>query len=106
MEHRCGRRREIGTPIRVRRPDGLAASGRLRNTSLSGALVESDLSVKVLSYIEIELSVRQWNPIFVEAQVVRSTAGGVFAIEWSELAPAIVQRLVIGQEHAGAVSPG
>jgi hypothetical protein len=59
MEHRCGHRREIVREVRVLRPDGVSAPGCLRNISLSGALVHSELSLGLLSYVQIAFTVKR-----------------------------------------------
>lgn len=81
-------------------PGGVAASGQLRNISLSGALVQSSLPVALFGRIRFRLAPPggprkgKWT---TEAQVVRLDGNG-FAVEWCEFAPLLARALIRNAE--------
>ena len=78
-------------------PGGVAASGQLRNISISGALVQSSLPVALFGRIWLRVAPPpggsgkgKW---LAEAQVVRLEGNG-FAVEWCEFAPLLARALI------------
>jgi hypothetical protein len=94
MEHRWGNRHEVSQSVRVATRSGVLSLGLITNVSMSGAFVVSPLAAGLFSYVKIQFN-SAWNgrPTMLEGQVVRKEATG-FAIEWRELAPAVVEALV------------
>ena len=71
------------------------ARGHITNVSMSGAFIEAPLPVSLLSYVRVQFnSALDGRPTMVEGQVVRRDPTG-FGLEWRELAPEIVDALVI-----------
>ena len=77
-------------------PGVVAASGQLRNISISGALVQSSLPVALLGRIRFRVTAAggtgkgKW---MADAQVVRLEGNG-FAVEWCEFAPQLARALL------------
>jgi hypothetical protein len=96
MEHRWGLRREVEQAVHLWAPGGIAASGQLRNISISGALVRSSLPVALFGRIRFRVATPggpgkgKW---LAEAQVVRLERNG-FAVEWCEFAPLLARALI------------
>jgi hypothetical protein len=83
MDHRWGRRIDCGASVGIAGPAGLRGAGRMRDVSMSGALVETELPLPVHAAVEIEM-VRAHGPgARLAGIVVRSDADGV-GIEWRE----------------------
>jgi PilZ domain-containing protein len=88
MEHRWGRRLEIGGRVQLRGV-GSAVAGQLRNLSISGAFIETRLSVPPSTRLTIEWDVKWYGrteSCRIAAYVVRSDASGI-AVEWCDVAP-------------------
>jgi hypothetical protein len=86
MEHRFGRRIPCSAPLRVTAASGAAARGRMRDVSMSGAFIETSLSLPLHSQITIEVLREDGSGDKPRsACVVRSDATG-FGIEWLETA--------------------
>jgi hypothetical protein len=79
MEHRWGTRIDLDAPAEISTMDGFAASGSVRNASVSGAFVETRARFPLLARIAVHpLAHRdEW----LDACVVRVESRGV-AIEW------------------------
>jgi hypothetical protein len=90
MEHRCGYRRIVNVPVRVRTRGGLAGQATLCEVSLSGARLVSSVPLPILSTVLVQFAVRRAEGppqrVTLEAEVVRQTDTG-FALEWVEFAP-------------------
>jgi hypothetical protein len=90
MEHRCGYRRIVNVPTRVRTRSGLVGQGTLCEVSLSGARLNCSLPLPILSVVLVQFAVRRADAApkraTLEAEVVRQTDTG-FALEWTEFAP-------------------
>ena len=96
MEHRWGRRCEFRYDVRLRTVLGAVVSARVRDISLSGAYLESRVSIAVMQPIEVELSDRvegRARARTVSASVVRRDASGI-GVEWSDFAPEPVCELL------------
>ena len=107
MEHRCGYRRQASAAIVIRTPDGLAASGRLRDISASGALIVSHLPAPLHGQVLVQLTAgprkNHRSAVVIRGQVVRHMPGG-FAIEWADFSPPAVRALLrqIAAEESAA----
>lgn len=98
MEHRWGGRKPMGTKVRLVAWPGAIGAGTLRDVSLSGAFVETDLSLPLLARVAVD-------PQFdrrasgetqgIHAFVVRQEADGL-GMEWCEFAPEAVLEWVRG----------
>jgi len=94
MEHRWGNRHEVSRSVRVAMHSGVVGRGVIRNVSTSGAFVEAPLPVNLFTYVKVQFnSALDGRPMMVEGQVVRKEPTG-FAVEWRELAPAVLEALV------------
>jgi len=107
MEHRWGRRVEADTPVRLTCRPYAVGSGRIRNLSVSGAFIETPLELPLLARVNV--IVAEWaeesfsEPDEIVACVVRTDVDGI-AVEWCELAPAAVVRL-LGETVAARAVP-
>src|SRR5260370_42610783 len=94
IEHRWGRRFRVNIPVRAA-VSSSEIECRLRNLSLSGALMKSEHEVRLNTLIEVIISL----PLLAEgratgkAHVTRKLSQGV-AIEWREVAPHAVKQLL------------
>lgn len=79
MEHRWGTRVELDAPAEISTPAGFAASGYVRNASVSGAFVETRMKFPLLSRIAVHPLAR--NGEWLDAWVVRVESKGI-AVEW------------------------
>jgi len=100
IEHRWGRRFRVNIPVRAA-VSSSEIECRLRNLSLSGALMKSEHDFRLNTLIEIIISL----PLLAEgrakvkAHVTRKLNEGV-AIEWCEFAPHAVKELLRSPEVA------
>lgn len=98
MEHRHGRRSTLDVSGRLHLSSGRVIEGRLKNVSLSGALMHIDGLVPVLSRVVVEVDndeLRQAQLHLISGHVVREATEGVgFGIEWTEFAPSAVAVLL------------
>jgi len=94
MEHRCGQRVPIDLPVRLKAWP-CVGRGQLRDVSVSGAFIETDLELPLLGLIDVEVQVvdaeirsgRALQTLVTAACIVRSNRSGI-GVEWIELAPA------------------
>ena len=95
MEHRWGERVRVDIPVRVLAVGRDAAHCRLRNLSLSGALVMSDqdLVLPLLIDVYFERLFQLAMASVVKARVSRKITHGV-GIEWCDFSPLIVKDLL------------
>jgi PilZ domain len=95
LEHRWGERVRVNIPVRVETADLPAANGRMKNLSLSGALMESDVDLRLHTLIEvtIALPVPSTRTAVIKAHVSRKLEKEV-GIEWYEFAPNIIRDLL------------
>lgn len=105
MEHRWGTRVAVNAPATVRDTTGHLASARVRNASLSGAFVETDIHFALLARVSVRASARgsEW----LHGCVVRVEDHG-FAIEWLDpdlQAVAALLGVSRGSRHAPVASP-
>lgn len=112
MEHRWGHRREIDKGVRLKLCDGRTGFGRLRNLSVTGAWITTELPGRPLSVVEVGFTRADGNRRVLahESGMIVRIAWHGLAVEWFEFAPAGVlallalppPRLVTGR----AVVPG
>jgi len=98
MEHRWGGRKPMGTRVRLVSWPGAIGAGTLRDVSLSGAFVETNLSLPLLARVAVDAQFdrragRESQEI--QACVIRQEADGL-GLEWCEFAPQAVCEWVRG----------
>lgn len=87
MELRSGHRLDMHLPVRVRGLSGdTIASGRIRNLSLTGALIETAFDASACRGVEVAVN-NEW----VLAWLTRRNPGAI-AVEWMMVAPQPVVR--------------
>jgi len=102
MEQRGGRRLAVHLPVRIRGLSGdTVSTGRIRNLSLTGALIETGFDATAFDGIEVAVN-NEW----VLAWVTRRDPGAI-AVEWMMVAPQAVLRQIEIAELLGppAASP-
>ena len=102
MEHRLGTRHATDLDVYLRTwGSTVSARGRLRDVSVSGAFISTRLPCRPLLHVTVQIALagrsRRNAPLF-EGQIVRVDQGGI-GLEWAELQPELVARLVLSQ-HA------
>jgi hypothetical protein len=109
MEHRWGERVDLRLPVELTVSPGHRIRGWLRDISVSGCRVESEVPTEGRHCAEIE--VRVFTPsapqAFVDLHgcIVRRTPTG-FGVEWNELCPPDLGALIGPQTMAGAAVRG
>jgi hypothetical protein len=95
MEHRWGDRVQVDLPIHLAVHTQSRIVGRIKNLSLSGALIRTDLELRMRSLIRVFIAVplRLPHEAIIQAHVVRVLNGDA-GIEWSEFAPSAVKELL------------
>jgi hypothetical protein len=87
-DRRWGPRVDVDLAIRLELRDGRTTAARLRNVSVSGALIEcaEELPTFTTLRVEIPISARVPEPIQLGARVVRAEHP-YLGVEWRDLAP-------------------
>jgi hypothetical protein len=88
-ERRWGPRIEVDFPVRLELARGRSTPGRMRNASISGALIECSLELPAFTQLRVEILVAAdglREPIMIPARVVRAEHPR-FGVEWRDLAP-------------------
>jgi PilZ domain len=97
MEHRWGQRSKVGVEVRLYASGWRAPRfGNLWDVSVSGALIETESSLRPLQCIEVEIALRRSTGaerMCIPACVVRKADRGV-GVEWCESLPIPVDLLV------------
>ena len=96
IEHRCGPRVEVDVAIRLIAPRGLSMNCRMRELSVSGALVEAHRSVPELTCVAVRF-ITPGTPHRISRALrgyVTRCMPGRLALSWMELAPAHVLDLI------------
>ena len=108
MEHRWGQRVPVGMRVRLSCLPYAIGSGWLRDVSVSGAFIETNLRLPLLASVHVEVELPGCGRATrhsVAGHVARQAEDGV-GIEWPELAPAAVVELLApaptAAEHSGA----
>jgi PilZ domain-containing protein len=94
-EHRWGGRIRVSIPIHVASPSTAGVDGRIKNLSLSGALITTHVDLPLNSRIEVtlELPSPRLGAAVIAAHVARKVNGEV-GIEWCQFAPNAVKDLL------------
>jgi len=92
---RWGQRNAVDIPVQVAADGSPTIHGRLKNISLSGALVITDHELRLHAYVEIGIKPLETGTrvVRVMARVTRTLKGGA-GIEWCEFAPNAVTDLL------------
>jgi len=88
MEHRWGERIELDCPARLELRDGSGVEGRLRNASISGALIETGERLPWYAIVNVIVAAGtgpRRRTIELPASVVRMAPEGI-AVEWRDMA--------------------
>ena len=88
-DRRWGARVEVDLPVRLELSRGRNVAGRMRNASVSGALIECPLELPVFTPLRVEILVatnRVPEPIMLAARVVRAEHPR-FGVEWRDFEP-------------------
>jgi len=94
-EHRWGARIRVSIPVHVTSPSTTRFDGRIKNLSLSGALMTANSELPLNSRIEVTLELPAPLPggAVIAAHVARRVNGEV-GIEWCQFAPNAVKDLL------------
>jgi hypothetical protein len=94
-ESRWGERVKVNIPVHVSNDASAGIGGRIRNVSLSGALVNADVDWGLHTLVEMSIQVQATPPRVeaVKAYVSRKVDDGV-GVEWCEFAPRAVKDLL------------
>jgi hypothetical protein len=96
IDHRWGERFRVDVPVHVTIQALSGIDGRLKNLSLSGALLNACFDLRIHSLIELNIVTPSWpRPSPVKAYVVRKRHQDV-GIEWCEFAHPAVKDLLRG----------
>ena len=88
-ERRWGPRVEVDFPVRLELSRGRSAPGRMRNASISGAMIECSVEMPAFTQLKVEILVSAdglTEPIQLPARVVRAEHPRL-GVEWRDLAP-------------------
>jgi hypothetical protein len=88
-DRRWGARVEVDLPVRLELSRGRNVVGRMRNASVSGALIECPLELPVFTPLRVEILAianRVPTPITLAARVVRAEHPH-FGVEWRDFEP-------------------
>jgi hypothetical protein len=94
-ESRWGHRVRVNIPVQVSVNALYGADGCMKNLSLSGALVKSDvdLGLNTLIKVSIKMPSPSQRAAAITAYVSRKAGEGV-GVEWCEFAPSVVKDLL------------
>jgi hypothetical protein len=95
IEHRWGERIRVDIPVQVSSGSAAGIRGRMRNLSLSGALMKCDVDLRLHTLIEVRIELPLPSPRMAElkAHISRKFNADI-GIEWCEFAPRIVTELL------------
>jgi len=96
MDHRWGERIQVDFPVRLMAHPFAKRDGRLTDLSVSGAYIQTSVSIRPNSRLEVTLLTNPWarqEAAVLQAYVARRYREGV-GIEWCEFAPAPVGSLL------------
>ena len=87
-ERRWGMRIDLDLPVRLELMDGSNTPGRLRNASVSGALIECALELPTFTSFRVLIPALAGDPhpILIHARVVRAEHPRL-GVEWRDTAP-------------------
>jgi PilZ domain len=92
-ESRWGDRVRVDIPVHVSTNALASADGCMKNLSLSGALVKSDVNWGLHSLIKVSIQMPSQRAAAITAYISRKTGEGV-GVEWCEFAPTVVKDLL------------
>jgi hypothetical protein len=94
LEHRWGERFPLDLPVQLAVNTVGGIDARLKNLSLSGALIEADFTLRIHTVIEIKVPMPlSTQPATVKGYVIRKFNDKV-GIEWREFAPHAIKELL------------
>jgi hypothetical protein len=95
IEHRWGKRVRVNIPVQVTAPALAGIDGRVKNLSLSGALMRADFDLRLHALIEVTIKLP---PPSQRAEVVQAHVSRKFkedvGVEWCEFAPSAIKALL------------
>jgi PilZ domain len=98
MEHRLGTRHAIDLEVYLRTwGSTVSARGRLKDLSVSGAFVTTQLPCQPLLHVAVQIVPRaqsRRNGISVEGLITRVAADGI-GVEWDELQPELLTQFLL-----------
>jgi hypothetical protein len=98
MEHRLGTRHAIDLEVFLRTwGSTVSARGRLRDLSVSGAFVTTQLPCRPLLHVAVQVVPKghlRRSCIPVEGLITRVAADGI-AVEWDELQPELITQFLL-----------
>jgi hypothetical protein len=95
LEHRWGERFQLDLPVQLAVNTVSGIDARLKNLSLSGALIEADFALRIHTVVEIKvpLPLSEQPATVVKAYVIRNFNDKV-GIEWRDFAPHAIKELL------------
>jgi hypothetical protein len=91
---RWGQRIDLDIPVRVAAHASPTIHGRLKNLSLSGALIEANHELRLHTYTEVRINLPDTRrSARVMARVTREVEGAI-GLEWCEFAPSAIKDLL------------
>jgi hypothetical protein len=98
MEHRLGTRHTIDLEVFLRTwGSTISARGRLKDLSVSGAFVTTELPCQPLLHVAVQIVSRarsRRNCVPVEGLITRVAADGI-GVEWDELQPELLASFIL-----------
>jgi PilZ domain len=94
-EHRWGARIRVSIPVHVTSPSTGVFDGRIKNLSLSGALLTTNFDLPLNTRVEVTLELP--SPLLGDAVIAAHVArkvNGEVGIEWCKFAPNAVKDLL------------
>ena len=89
LERRRALRMGVDLPVRLAMADDRRTTGRLRNASISGALIECTVELPTYAWLRVEILADGHfvtEPIYLSARVIRAERP-CLGVEWRERAP-------------------
>jgi hypothetical protein len=99
-ERRWGQRMPVDLPVRLALPRGRIEDGRMRNLSISGALIECAAELPMFTTLRVELIIHP-QAIQLGARVVRAEHPRL-GVEWRDVPPQALADLLKTDGAAGA----
>jgi hypothetical protein len=101
MEHRLGTRHAIDLEVHLRTwGSTVSARGRLRDLSVSGAFVATQLPCRQLLHVAVQIipaGQTRRNSVAAEGLIMRLGEDGI-GVEWDELQPQLLSELIPVQD--------
>ena len=95
LEHRWGERFQLDLAVQLAVNTVSGIDARLKNLSLSGALIEADFALRIHTMIEIKLQMplSDQPASIIKAYVIRKLNEDV-GVEWRDFAPSTIKELL------------